>query len=174
LGQADKNIDFFLRHRGELIEYASKVVGDRSRGEDIVQDAFLRFKASVGDRALEEPLGYLRRLVRNLSIDWLRHSISERNRTDAEADFEALVETRPGQEEAMGHREELNIVMAAMAELPQRTRIALEMHRIDGFKLKEIADHLHISVALAHSLVYEGLAHCRSRLNEALKKGTRS
>jgi RNA polymerase sigma-70 factor (ECF subfamily) len=51
-----------------------------------------------------------------------------------------------------------------MAELPERTRIALMMHRFDGFKLRDIAAHLGISVALAHALVYEGLEHCRRRL----------
>jgi RNA polymerase sigma-70 factor (ECF subfamily) len=54
--------------------------------------------------------------------------------------------------------------MEAMAELPERTRIALMMHRFDGFKLRDIAAHLGISVALAHALVYEGLEHCRRRL----------
>jgi len=80
--------------------------------------------------------------------------------------MDAPVTDRPSQEEALVSRDELRVVLAPMAELPERTRIALEMHRFDGFRLKEIAAHLGISVALAHALVYEGLEHCRRRLAE--------
>jgi len=52
-----------------------------------------------------------------------------------------------------------------MAELPERTQIALEMHRLGGCKLREIADRLGISVGLAHGLVAEGIEHCRRRLH---------
>ena len=45
-----------------------------------------------------------------------------------------------------------------MAELPERTRVALEMHRFGGFKLREIAAHLGISVTVTHELI---AAACR-------------
>ena len=51
-----------------------------------------------------------------------------------------------------------------MAELPERTRIALELHRFGECTFKEIAAHLGISVGLAHALVIQGLEHCRARL----------
>ena len=54
--------------------------------------------------------------------------------------------------------------MEAIAELPERTRIALEMHRFGGCKLKEIAAALGISIPLAHILVAEGVQHCKRRL----------
>ncbi len=52
----------------------------------------------------------------------------------------------------------------AMAELPERTRIAIELHRFGECTFKEIAAHLGISVGLAHALVIQGLEHCRARL----------
>ena len=51
-----------------------------------------------------------------------------------------------------------------MAELPERTRVALEMHRFGGFKLREIAAHLGISVTVAHELIAQAVAHCRCRV----------
>ena len=33
----------YLRHRAELIDYATPIVGDRALAEDVVQDAWLRF-----------------------------------------------------------------------------------------------------------------------------------
>ncbi len=161
----DKNVRTYIAHRVELVDYATAIVGDRSQGEDVVQEAFLRMKSAAAGRPLEEPAGYLRRVIRNLAIDWLRRTATESRRRDDAADFEAVAEDRPTQEDVVSHRDDLRVVMAAMAELPERTRIALEMHRFEGCKLKEIAAHLGISIALAHSLVYEGLEHCRKRLS---------
>lgn len=165
MAYSDRNLRIYLAHRSELVDYATAITRDRARGEDVVQEAFLRLKTSVGDRALEEPLRYLRRIVRNLAIDWNRQALSEQRHLSADADFENVMEDRPSQEDVLRHQEDLRLVMQAMAELPERTRIALEMHRFEGFKLKEIAAHLGISTALAHALVYEGLDHCRRRLS---------
>jgi RNA polymerase sigma-70 factor (ECF subfamily) len=54
--------------------------------------------------------------------------------------------------------------MDALAELPERTRIAVEMHRFGGCTLKEIAEHFGISVSMAQVLVTDGVRHCQSRL----------
>ncbi|MGY5775267.1 sigma-70 family RNA polymerase sigma factor [Rhizobium sp. LEGMi135b] len=166
MNYTENNLRIYLTHRVELVDYATAIVGDRSHGEDVVQEAFLRLRSTAADRSLEEPVRYLRRIIRNLAIDWTRRAITERRRLDNDADFEAVAEDRPTQEEVIAHRDELRAVLNAMAELPKRTRIALEMHRFEGYKLKDIAVHLGISVALAHSLVYDGLEHCRKRLSE--------
>jgi RNA polymerase sigma-70 factor (ECF subfamily) len=79
-----------------------------------------------------------------------------------------VAEDRPSQEDALRHRQELEIVMLALQDLPERTRIAVELHRFRGCKLKEIAERLGISVALAHALVYDGLDHCRHRVRRGM------
>ncbi|MBC7136125.1 sigma-70 family RNA polymerase sigma factor [Oceanibaculum nanhaiense] len=169
-GNPDR-LDLFLAHRGALLNYASRIVGDRAHAEDVVQEAFLRFDAAVveqgpGGQGLSEPLAYLYRIVRNLSLDLRRKLGRERNRqvADSEESLAQIGEDRPSPEAAVGARHELALVVAAMAELPERTRVALEMHRFGGCSLREISAHLGISVGLAHSLVTDGLEHCRQRL----------
>jgi len=164
LKDADRYLQLFIQHRLELVAYATRIVGDRARGEDVVQEAFIRLRSATPDRALEEPIGYLRRVIRNLAIDLVRRSTLEKKRFADGADFEAVAEDRPRQDKIVEDRDDLRIVIEAMAELPDRTRTALEMHRFEGMKLKEIAAELGISVALAHGLVYEGLNHLRKRL----------
>ena len=58
--------DLYLAHRVELVDYATAIVGDRARGEDVVQEAFLRLDAATAGRTLDEPVGYLRRIIRTL------------------------------------------------------------------------------------------------------------
>ncbi|MFK0383503.1 sigma-70 family RNA polymerase sigma factor [Agrobacterium sp. NPDC090273] len=164
LNDIDQNLQLFLQHRSELVDYAAKIVGDRARGEDVVQEAFIRLRSAAKEQKLDEPIGFLRRIIRNLAIDIVRHSSVEKVRFVDGADYEAVAEDRPRQDKIVEDRDDLRIVIEAMAELPERTRKALEMHRFEGMKLKEIASELGISVALAHALVYEGLDHCRKRL----------
>lgn len=158
----------FMAHRGKLVDYASGIVGSRAGGEDVVQDAWLRFSAATQRRFLNEPLGYLYRVVRNAALDGRRRIVRESRHVvvDRNGEMEALPENRPTPERHSLQREELAAVRAAWNELPQRTRIALYMHRLEGRKLKEIADHLGISVTLAHLLVAEGVKHCRRRLRD--------
>jgi len=147
----------FKIHRAALVSYASGIVGDHSRAEDIVQEAYIRFDAATRERLLDEPVGYLYRVVRNLALDGRRRQVREKRYfvPDAEVRAELTIEDRPSPEaEAVG-KDEMRAMMAAMAELPERTRIALEMHRFGDCILKDIAAYLGISVGLAHSLVVD-------------------
>ncbi|WP_206244087.1 sigma factor [Novosphingobium terrae] len=68
--------------RGALVAYAARMLGDVSRAEDIVQDAWLLFDRLPDKQAIAEPLAYLRRMVGNLSINALRHVALRQRLTD--------------------------------------------------------------------------------------------
>ncbi|OJW73707.1 MAG: hypothetical protein BGO57_14945 [Sphingomonadales bacterium 63-6] len=57
-------------------------------------------------------------------------------------------------------REELARFQQALELLPERQRIAVEMHRLGNYKLREIADRFGVSVAYAQELVAKGMAQC--------------
>jgi RNA polymerase sigma-70 factor (ECF subfamily) len=156
----------FVEHRRSLVDYAAGIVGSRAQAEDVVQEAWLRFDEVSRRRLLDEPLSYLYRIVRNLALDGRRRQAREDRYlvVGAALQAEQVAEDRPSPEaEAVG-KAELQAVRAAMQELPERTRVALEMHRFGGATLRDIADYLDISVGLAHALVVDGLEHCRTRL----------
>lgn len=157
----------FVTHRNALVDYASGILGNRAQAEDLVQEAWLRFERVAGRRKLDQPLGYLYRIVRNLALDGRRRMARERQVvTGASFDVASslLPDDTPSPERVALYKDELELVMEAIAELPERTRIALEMHRFGGCKLKEIAAFLNISVPLAHVLVADGVQHCKRRL----------
>jgi RNA polymerase sigma factor, sigma-70 family len=162
----DKPLTLYLSHRRDLVNYATGIVGDRAHAEDVVQEAWLRFGEAMEGRGLAEPLGYLYRIVRNLAVDGRRRLTRERRlmEPDAEMAVERQADDTPSPEAEALARDELRLLMAAMAELPDRTRVALEMHRFGGATIKDIAGHLGISVGLVHSLLVDGLEHCRARL----------
>lgn len=156
----------FVEHRSALVDYAARIVGSRSQAEDVVQEAWLRFEDAATGRFLNDPLSYLYRIVRNIALDGRRKTAREERYVVGRIDrtVEERASPQPSPEMHSLHREQLSIVREALTELPERTRIALRMYRLEGRKLKDIAEHLGISIGLAHKLVSQGVRHCQKRL----------
>lgn len=164
---SSETITLFIEHRRALVDYATAIVGSRSKAEDLVQEAWVRLDMAVREhRPILEPKAYLYRIVRNLALDGRTAAAREgrvvRSEEVTEADQARFAGPNP--EGISLYRNELRQLQQAMAELPPRTRIAFQMHRLGGFKLREIAIHLNISIPTAHKLVIDGLRHCKKRL----------
>lgn len=149
-----------MTHRSALVAYASAIAGSHAQAEDVVQEAWFRLKRTNDFHLVQEPVAYLYRLVRNLAIDTRRTLTRETARTASESDASALTDEQPSPEQAILARDELRVVLEALAELPERTRIAVRMNRMEGRKLQEVANHLGLSITRTHALIAEGIAHC--------------
>ncbi|MBI2239644.1 MAG: sigma-70 family RNA polymerase sigma factor [Magnetospirillum gryphiswaldense] len=162
-GPDKAKLDLFLAHRSALIDYARPILGCRAQAEDVVQEAYLRFGGIGAHRSLDEPVGFLFRIVRNLALDLARR-LGREGRVISAVDCQDVAEDVPSPEAQALYRDQLQVVMAALDELPERTRQAVRLHRLEGLTLAQIAQRLGISVGLAHSLVCDGIAHCQQRL----------
>lgn len=154
--------EIYGAHRRALVAYAERIAGDRAEAEDVVQDAWLQLRKALDRETLRDPVPYLYRIVRNLAIDSRRRA-GRQARHLSEDGGQAIAEIAdeaPSPEAVIGTKAELLCVEQALAALPQRQRIAIEMYRLGGFKLREIADRLNISVSLAHLEIAKGLAEC--------------
>ncbi|MGV6875258.1 sigma-70 family RNA polymerase sigma factor [Pseudochelatococcus sp. B33] len=152
----------YRTHRPALISYAASIVGCRARAEDVVQEAYLRFMQVAPNEKVLQPVAYLHRIVRNLAVDWRRRLDAETRGQEERP--EQIVDSTPTPESEVLYRDELNLLVAALGELPEATRRAFVMHRLDGMTLQVVAEELGISVAGAHRLVQNALVHCARRL----------
>lgn len=162
----DQNLRLYLSQRPILVDYATRIVGCRGHAEDLVQEAYLRFDAAGREQTLADPVAYLHRIVRNLALDVRRRLNRERVRVapDGEARLPQVASNAPTPEAAIATRRDVELISAAMDEMPERMRMALEMHRFGGMTFKQIAARLDISVGLAHALVVQAVEICRERL----------
>jgi RNA polymerase sigma factor (sigma-70 family) len=168
LTDRESKLQIYLTHRVALIDYAASILGNRAWAEDVVQEAFLRISVDPNAhlRTIVDPVAYLYRVVRNLAVDWVRHhTITCIDDTSVER-IESVVACMPTPEQSAIDRDELRIVEAALAELPERTRMIFQLHRIDGLTIQEIARQKNISITLAHQLIHRALRHCSSRLRQ--------
>jgi RNA polymerase sigma-70 factor (ECF subfamily) len=165
MAHVEQRLWVFLRYQAALIELAAPIVGCRSCAEDVVQEAYLRFASAAPDRPeILKPVPYLYQIVRRLAFDWVKSHGRERPGVVGTEFFDETAAATPSPEQTALYRQELSLVADALAELPERTRIAFEMHRLGGYKLHDIARELGISVTLAHQLIHRALAHCAARI----------
>jgi RNA polymerase sigma-70 factor (ECF subfamily) len=163
----EKQVDLseiFMAHRSRLRWAAMKILGNPERAEDVVQDAYLKASEASTVLDIKQPLAYLFQMVRNLAIDHHRRASLEMNLFDGEDD--ALhVPSHTGIPEAIAiSRQHLALISRAISELPERTRRAFELHRIEGQTHRVIAAELNISTSLVNILIHEAMDHCRTVL----------
>ncbi len=152
-------------------EYASlayglavRVLGKTAEAEDVVQEAFLalwrqaeRLDVTRGIRS------YLMTIVHNKAVDRLRQHGRRGTETDIDLEL-ALKDPAPGPDEMTERAAEREVVRAALQDLPQEQRRAIEMTYYKGLTISEAATRLDIPVGTVKSRLRLGLAHLRRRL----------
>lgn len=167
MSERDVHMRLFLDNRTALVDYAVPIVGNRANAEDVVQEAYLRFSAAGDATAIEQPLAYLYRVVRNHALDVARRLAQERRRGGGDSDALPEIPDLAANPELIAvQRDELRRVAAAIEDLPPRTRRAFELYRFQDWTLQQIARELGISTTFAHKLVRQALVACMSRLGD--------
>ena len=145
-----------------LVKIAARIVGCRSRAEDVVQDAFFRLRSAPQvTLSFKAQLSYLFQIVRNLAIDHYRKQALEQKYTGPEAEGLNVVIQGASPEIAHINLASLEQIAEALAELPARTRYAFEMYRLHGVPQKDIAKELGVSPTLVNFMIRDALIHCR-------------
>ena len=119
---------------------ALRVLNDRGRAEDVVQDAFLSVWRKAGSYAdgRGSVKTWLTSIVRNRAIDLVR--ARRESDADDEAVLLALRDPNPGVAEQVTALFDRRSVRAAVAELPIEQRQAIAMAYFEGRSHSEIAE----------------------------------
>ncbi|MCX2721430.1 sigma-70 family RNA polymerase sigma factor [Roseibium salinum] len=153
-------METMIDHREQLIALASRILGARDRAEDVVQDAMLKACAARRGLCPDCPKRFACRMVRNLAIDTLRRKELE-NRACSRIVKDNLVDTVQADSHAQLESSQLIAVLAGtLAALPERTRNAFVLHRLEGVPQKEIAARFGLSPARIHTLIRDAGQAC--------------
>ncbi|WP_109260796.1 RNA polymerase sigma factor [Hyphobacterium indicum] len=149
------------RSLGQVLAIGRRILRDPVEAEDVAQDTFIRaWKAAPdwqpGQAKLES---WMCRIATNLCLDRLRKK--------REALMESPPELRDGAVtavDALIASETGLCVMAAIAALPERQRLALELCHFQDYSNIEAADKLEISVDALESLLARGRRKLKAKL----------
>lgn len=146
---------------------ALRVVNDRGRAEDVVQDAFLAVwrKAGTYAQGRGSVKTWLTSIVRNRAIDLVR-ARRESDRDD-ETTLLAIRDQAPSVLEQVTARLDREQLRTLVARLPLEQRRAIAMAYFEGLSHSEIADATGIPLGTVKSRVRLGMNRLRDLILEA-------
>lgn len=159
----------FRRHAKEVTRFLRRRGLSEDTACDLTQDAFVRLLAANPPISPDfgNPRAFLFQVARNLSIDLHRRERLVPYAHLEEDAFQAIADEAPLPDAIVFDRQRLAITASALMELPERTRLAFEWHRLDERTIASIGQELGLSTTRTWSLIREAYCHIRKRLQDA-------
>jgi RNA polymerase sigma-70 factor (ECF subfamily) len=122
----------FERHRASLFAVAYRVLGNHADAEDVLQDAWLRWR-QADTSAVVNPRAYLHRLVAHQAIDQLRRV---RARREVSAAAPEPITSAEDADPAEGVSAAVRVLLETLDPVE---RVVFLLHEVFGFAHAEIA-----------------------------------
>jgi RNA polymerase sigma-70 factor (ECF subfamily) len=146
--------------------FVRRKLGD-GEAEDATQDVFSRLARKGGLSELENVEAYLFETASSVAYDYFRRRAARRadHHESYDESVHALAELSP--EEVHAGRRDIERLVEALNELPDRTRNAFLLARMEGLKHPEIARRLGVSVSSVEKYVLKATVHLAKRVGRA-------
>lgn len=154
---------FKEQHAGVCRFIASKV-SDPHEAEDLAQDAFHNMMKLDQLEQLENPKAYLYQAAANLAMNRIRKQRrQQRCEHFLKADIEiAQTQTANTPDTIVASRQQLELVMAALQQLPEKVKTAFLLSRAEHKSYTDISEEMGVSVSSVEKYLMTALKHLRS------------
>jgi RNA polymerase sigma-70 factor (ECF subfamily) len=161
-GDRDAFAGLVDRHKDAVVNYLTRLTGNRDRAEDLAQETFLRLFRSAGSYSEQGLLrGYLFRIATNL----VRSEERREKRLRLLLPFLGRQDhAEPAAPSGLLRREMHRELSAAVALLPLRYRVPLVLHEIEGWAYADVARALGCREGTVKSRIHRGRQHLKERL----------
>ena len=163
--------ELVCRHQHAVVGTVAKMLGNASEAEDIAQQVFVRlWKSAPRYKPTAKFTTFLFTITRNLVFNETRRR-QRRKEHSLEEQEEEHHRQMPGSEEVRPDAQVLQSEMQeavdrAIAELPEKQRLAVVLRRYEHMPYEEIARVLELSVSAVKSQLFRA----RTALREALQR----
>ncbi|MBI23365.1 MAG: RNA polymerase subunit sigma-24 [Roseibacillus sp.] len=162
--------ELVTRHQYAVVGTVAKMLGNPSEAEDVAQQVFLRlWKSAPRYRATAKFTTYLFTITRNLVFNESRRKFrrSEQSLEEQEDDWHQQFpeEGHAHPDQQLLQSELQQAVDRAIADLPEKQRMAVVLRHYEHMPYDEIAEVLGLSVSAVKSQLFRA----RSSLRETLK-----
>lgn len=160
----DDKLKTYLQHRSSAVDYATSITGCREVAEDLVQEAYFRFVLT--SESPNQPVAYLYRTVRNLALDLTRRVSIETRHTQEDSIPWVVPMAISQPERTLQNQDELHHILQLLDRLPETSRRAVELYRIEGLTLEQVAEELDLSISSIHRLVRDAMVKVTQEMLE--------
>lgn len=152
-------------HESELRAYLRAHFPADLDVDDLVQETYARLlQAREQHGAVRAPRAYLFATARNAVFDVLRRRRIVAIDGIAEIERLPVFQDGPDVSEAVSHAQELQLLAAAIAALPERCRLVVTLRKLHGLSHREIAHRLGIAENTVNAQVAIGVLRLRDWL----------
>ena len=155
----------FEDHNHTLVSFLAARLNSRAEARDVAQEAYVRMLQLEGLSAVGFLRAYLFRIASNIAVDRMRRRVV-REAGPPQALFEELL-SRPEPERLVLAEQELDVIKAAIAELPEKCRRAFALYMFGERTIAQIAESMGLTERMIRNYVAQALAHCRYRRDQA-------
>jgi RNA polymerase sigma-70 factor, ECF subfamily len=157
--------ELVTRHQHAVFNTIHRYVGDRAAADDIAQEVFVLVWHKAGSFKGRSTFStWLYRVVVNQCLQYRRR----RRSRPVTISLDSIDGDRPPEslhvEIDHVQAERVAAVRHALAELPDRQRIALILEHFEGRTYREIAEMMEISVSSVESLIFRAKESLRNKL----------
>ena len=144
---------------GRVYALCLRMCADQRRAEELTQDVFVRAWRAIGTFRGESAFGsWLHRVAVNVVLDDARRRKRRPTESLEDAPDAALGARSAGDPAARIGLER------AVASLPERARMALVLHAVEGYRYEEVAELMGISLGAVKSHIHRARALLMERL----------
>jgi RNA polymerase sigma-70 factor (ECF subfamily) len=175
--------ELMRRHRGPIVNYVSRLIGDRDRAEDLAQEVFLRVYRHAGTyRVTARFTTWLYTIASNLGKNELRNRARRRNVSMEDSPRELRQDdyhfgTREdflGPDRISDLNDRKKKVRLAIDSLPEHFRMMLVLRDLEGFSYEEIASMLELPLGTVKSRINRARLEFKKRVEPLLASGRRN
>jgi RNA polymerase sigma-70 factor (ECF subfamily) len=177
-GEIDCFAPLLSRHRLPVVNFLYRMVQNEAIAEELAQDAFIRVYQS---RERYEPTAkfstFLYRIATHLALNHLRDTRREQGHESldavpADGPRRQIADDKTSVDQDLIHGEMLRQLRAAIAELPDRQRAVVLMHKYQDMDYRQIADALGTTVSSVKALMFRACLTLRARLGPNAEQST--
>jgi RNA polymerase sigma factor (sigma-70 family) len=163
-------LGLYEEKRANLVRFFAARLGSRAEAEDLVQDLYIRISGMENLGPIDNPSALLHRIGSNLMLDRMR---SQKRAGARDSDWRAAntstvagheIADEPPADEVVAGRQRLQALVEAVQDLPEKTRQAFQLHKLDGHSHVETARRMGISVSTVEKHISSALKTLTRRL----------
>jgi RNA polymerase sigma-70 factor (ECF subfamily) len=132
--------------------------------DDVVQESFLRIWKAKATTRITSAKTYLYQIAKRIAIDHLRRAQSSPVEEMRDSADSYVLEDGLNPAELLITKEIFTTLAHALADLPDRQREIVMLHKLKGYTHKEIASELNLSPRTVEKHCYRGLKKCEENL----------
>ena len=163
----DNMPELLRRFELPLLQYATRILGDRDRARDVVQETFVELQRGKRRQLDHAPVKWLFTVCRNRALNICR---KEKRMTYLDEEIlEKEQSHEPAPNERIEHEEASGFLLRIVATLPKQQQEVLQLKFQNDLSYQEIAEITRLSVSHVGVLIHTALKTLRTRYTQTAR-----